>query len=232
MKAWIFIDNCVPWYPEIENNGTADSYSIPAHRPISQWMPTLVAYPNPLNALNDARGQNVCRVECCGDLLRTKGRVFPRHLKVLWKAPALAAMHRFGHWAIRHTPIGDGTVVWDLLPPECKAAVEASERYHRGETDIEPAMQARWVAMDVAKALTAHARAIIDCDNPLTSAMRQAEDLCEAANAAVQIVQAYNCWSVGWGVRHCLIPASDRRAAAAAQTSELKEILEELCPQQ
>src|SRR5574343_1682994 len=140
MKAWIFIDRRMPWYPEIEEVEAGQTYSIPAHYPPSYWQPTLAAYPNPLNALNGAGGQNVCKVEIWGDLLWVGPKTFSRHLKVLWKAPALAAMHQFGHWAIRHTPIGDGAVIWDLLPPECKAAVEASERFHAGETDIEPVL--------------------------------------------------------------------------------------------
>ena len=57
----------------------------------------------------------------------------------------------FACWCVRHTPLADGRVVWDLLTDDrSRAAVDMSERYARGGATEEELAAARAAAWDAA----------------------------------------------------------------------------------
>lgn len=98
----------------------------------------------------------------------------------------------FGCWCVRHTPVSDGRVVWDLLTDErSRRTVEVAEAYAEGRASMEE-LQAAWAA--AAEASRAAAAAA------WTAARAAAEAAAREAAAAARAV-------------------ASREAAAAARTA-------------
>jgi hypothetical protein len=110
------------------------------------------------------------------------------------QAAACARLARlYACWCVRHTPIGDGLTVWDLLTDErSRHAVEVSERYARGEATMAELYDA-WddafaAASDASAGRAAEVAAALAAD---AAAARAADALAYARSAQAADALAY-----------------------------------------
>ena len=125
----------------------------------------------------------------------------------------------FSCWCVRHTPLADGRVVWDLLTDQrSRAAVEVAERYAVGDATADD-LYAAWAAAEAA-ALAAEAAAWAaveaaaeDAAWDAWDAAREAAEAAEAAGAAEAAEAADAAWAAG---------AAASEAARAVQCAEIR----------
>ena len=106
------------------------------------------------DALNNARGAFLSRVEMWGDVTEQDDKLVSRHREVIACADVTAELRLWGCWCIRNTPISGGHTVWDLLTDErSRNAVEVAEAFARGEAtsdQLDAAGDAGWAAAGAA----------------------------------------------------------------------------------
>ena len=109
-------------------------YSIGDHETPSLCKCGMHASRKAIDALDYAPGAYVWRVRLWGDVKEDDDKLVARHREVLAGADATRVLHEFACWCVRHTPLGDGRVVWDLLTDErSRQAVEIKEAWLAGK---------------------------------------------------------------------------------------------------
>lgn len=105
---------------------------------------------SPAVALDGATGTIASRVLLWGELHACGQRVCASVREVVWSADATAILRDWAIWCLRNTPLHDGRTVWHLLTDRRSwEAVEAAERYVRGEASAVELEDARTAARDV-----------------------------------------------------------------------------------
>ena len=146
---------------------------------------------SPAVALDGASGTIASRVLLWGELHACGQRVCASEREIVWSADAAAVLRDWALWCVRNTPLHDGRTVWHLLTDRRSwEAVEAAERYVRGEASAVELEDARTAARDV----WLH---------------RAADDPHESAALAAWQVASPDARSAAWGAG-----TSTRRAAA------------------
>ena len=103
------------------------------------------------DALQYAQGPILSHVVCRGEIAEQADKLVCRERKHLWQHDASTELRLFACWCVRHTPLTDGRVVWDLLTDErSRRAVEVSERFAGGEATPQALAAAGYAARDAA----------------------------------------------------------------------------------
>jgi hypothetical protein len=178
----------------------------------------LHASERPLDALLYAPGPAICRVDCNGEIIHCDDKLVCSEREVLWMHDITRELRLLACWCVRHTPLGDGRFVWELLTDECsRRAVEVAERYALGQATDEEMATASAVARAVSEATAygaarAAARAAAWAVSEATA--------CGAARTAVR--------TTDWAVSEAAAGVAARAAARAAQNAELERVLHAL----
>ncbi len=133
LNCWHFLpkDGCLQFEPHTKVRVGQTLRRDPAKLSMCNY--GLHASVRAIDALNYAPGPVICRVRLGGTIIKDDDKCAASRRTVLWMADAERELRLFACWCVRHTPLADGRVVWDLLTDKrSQTAVEVAELYADG----------------------------------------------------------------------------------------------------